>query len=321
MNIVLLQVQKRAFSRAEMDENDLQAYIASDISESESVTSRISAAEERKAERREASVPYLKATAEKRGAKKDLAKRAKTRALLGLSEEPAKSNSKSTANKEVVGDIQITFTPGLSGNNGKGVFVNEPQDEESTRERYMRRERERKQKRKEKIKAARGGAQSIKDDKIEAREEAEDQGFDDPFFTDPTASAAAEKKAKKADKQKKLAAQAVKDDEAAGRRAELELLMADDQADNLKHFDMREIERAEKEAKRKHKKKDKKREDTAAAENMKDNFKIETKDPRFKDLYESHEYAIDPSNPRFKGTAGMKELLEEGRRKRKLSQV
>ena len=40
-------------------------------------------------------------------------------------------------------------------------------------------------------------------------------------------------------------------------------------------------------------------------------------DPRFARLWESHEYAIDPTNPRFKGTEGMKKLLEEGRRKRK----
>jgi hypothetical protein len=33
-------------------------------------------------------------------------------------------------------------------------------------------------------------------------------------------------------------------------------------------------------------------------------------------VFESHEFAIDPSNPKFKGTEGMKKLLEEGRRKR-----
>jgi hypothetical protein len=34
-------------------------------------------------------------------------------------------------------------------------------------------------------------------------------------------------------------------------------------------------------------------------------------------VFESHEFAIDPSNPKFKATQGMKKLLEEGRKKRK----
>jgi len=33
-------------------------------------------------------------------------------------------------------------------------------------------------------------------------------------------------------------------------------------------------------------------------------------------VYDSHEFAIDPSHPRFLGTEGMKKVLEEGRRKR-----
>jgi hypothetical protein len=44
---------------------------------------------------------------------------------------------------------------------------------------------------------------------------------------------------------------------------------------------------------------------------------VQAEDPRFKALFDSHEYAIDPTNPRFKGTEGMKSLLEEGRKKRK----
>jgi hypothetical protein len=39
-------------------------------------------------------------------------------------------------------------------------------------------------------------------------------------------------------------------------------------------------------------------------------------DERFSKLFEDHEFAIDPSNLKFKGTEGMKALLEEGRKKR-----
>ena len=198
------------------------------------------------------------------------------------------------------------------------MFENEPQDVKSTRQRYIRKEKERKQKRKEKMKASRSDVQADDEaDEVDAETGAhEGQGFDDPFFTDPAAAAAAEKKAKKADRKKKFDARVAQDEEAASRRAELELLVADDQADNLRHFDMREIVKAEKDAKRKHKKKGKKQQDGQIEE--KDRFKVETEDPRFKALFESHEFAIDPTNPRFKGTEGMKALLDEGRRKRKV---
>ena len=309
------EVQKRAFSRAEMDENDLQAYIGSESSDAESVASRKSAAEERKVRKKET-------------------ERKKMRAALGLAEQqqPKKSSAK---REEPVGDMQITFTSGLSGSGKerKGVFENEPQDEESTRQRYVRKERERKLKRKERRKAGRSGGEPAAeadggDDDNDVDAGAEDAGFNDPFFTDPSAYATAEKKAKNAEKKKKLAAHTAHDEASAKRRAELDLLMApEDQQDEVKHFDMREIEKAEKVAKRtgKAKKKQKKSKDRIAAEDenggLDGGFRVQTQDPRFKALFESHEFAIDPTNPKFKGTAGMRALLEEGRvRKRKTSE-
>lgn len=306
------EVQKRAFSRAEIDENDLQAYIGSDSSGEEDSATRKETGTEKKASKREA-------------------ERAKMRAALGLGEEPKKGGAKST--KEPVGEMEITFTSGLGGDKGgKSVFENGPQDEESTRERYIRKEKERKQKRKEKMKASRTGeAADTSGSDSEAAPEGgegttngqEDDGFNDPFFDDPSFNAAAEKKAKKAERLKKRAEKAANEEEAAARRKELELLMADDQADAVRHFDMREIEQQEKEAKRKGKKgrKGGKKGAADAGEEQAgagaEEFKVDTEDPRFKGLFESHEYAIDPTNPRYKATQGMKALLEEGRKKRK----
>ncbi|KAK5731494.1 pre-rRNA-processing protein esf1 [Elasticomyces elasticus] len=299
------EVQKRAFSRGEIEDNDMQAYIGSDESDADSISSRKSAAEDRKA-------------------RKKAEQRQLMREKLGLGSEPAaKSKGKK---EEPVGDMQVTFTSGLSkAKDGKdGIFENEPQDAESTRERYIRKERDRKQMRKDRRKASRpdaeaGDAESGADAVVEEVAAAEDAGFDDPFFNDPASAAVVEKKAKKAERQKKREAQAAKDEEDASRRKELELLMAEDQADNVRHFDMREVEKAEKEAKRKGKK-GKKSKKAAASEEVADagpGFNVDSQDPRFKALFESHEYAIDPTNPRFKGTEGMKVLLEEGRKKRK----
>jgi hypothetical protein len=305
------EVQKRAFSRAELDENDLQAYIGSDSSDNDSVSSRksVTTAADRKMNKREA-------------------ERQKMRAALGLSEAAASRSKK--AKDEPVGDMQITFSSGLNASkSSKGVFENEPQDEESTRQRYIRKEKERKQRRKEKSKATRGEDEGEENGDHSGSEQGDDAApedskvadeedpFNDPFFNDPSTAAAAEKTARKADKAKKRAERDAEDAAAASRRAELELLMADDEAngEGVRHFDMREIEKAEKEARRKGKNKGKKSKKTEDA--VKDEFKVEAEDPRFKALFDSHEYAIDPTNPRFKSTEGMKSLLEEGRKKRK----
>lgn len=300
------EVQKRAFSRAEMDENDLQAYIGSDSSDNDSVSSRKSVSlADRKANKREA-------------------ERQKMRAALGLSEESSSRSKKSK--DEPVGDMQITFSSGLNANkDNKGVFENEPQDEESTRQRYIRKEKERKQRRKEKNKPSREAEEEEQDDGHSGAEQGDgpapddEDPFNDPFFNDPAAAAAQEKNARKADKAKRRAEREAEEAAAEGRRAELELLMADDEANGsgVRHFDMREIEKAEKEARRKGKGKGKKGAAKKGEEAVKDDFKVEAEDPRFKALFDSHEYAIDPTNPRFKGTEGMKSLLEEGRKKRK----
>lgn len=314
------EVQKRAFSRAEMDENDLQAYIGSGSDSDDSVASR-------------------KSTAEDRKAKKQQQQRERMRGLLGLGDQPAAGRGKKD-NDEPVGDMQVTFSSGLSKKDGEngGVFENEPQDEESTRDRYIRKERDRKQKRKEKMKAARAGGGEEGDEEAATAEEAQEDDkkgnkaededndpFNDPFFTDPAAAAEQEKAAKRAEKQAKRDARAKENDAAEARKAELELLMAGDRGDEMKHFNMKEIQKAEKEAKRKGKKGKKNKQQQQQQQEGEDGngakdaqgFSVDAGDERFKALFESHDYAIDPTNARFKGTEGMKMLLEEGRKKRK----
>ncbi|TKA77113.1 hypothetical protein B0A49_01406 [Cryomyces minteri] len=313
------EVQKRAFSRAEIDDNDLQAYVGSDSSDDEgaTVTNGQSVEAQSKKEKAEA-------------------QRQKMRAALGLTAEPVKSSSK-TKNAGPVGDMQVTFSSGLSSIPQKGsVFENEPIVEETTREKYIRLEKERKARRKEKSKAARDGATVTNEsadvattlapnadsgDAAGKGAEEEDDPFNDPFFTDPTASRAADKATRKADRHAKRAQRAAEAAASAAQKAELELLMVDDKDSNLKHFNMNEIRKAEK-AKR-NKKGNKGRTADAdggereAGKEAAPAFEMDVQDPRFRGLYESHEFAIDPTNPRFKGTEGMKKLLEEGRRKRK----
>jgi hypothetical protein len=292
------EAQKRAFSRKEIDENELQAYLGTDESSSEE---------------------------EDDGGK--AAKAASLRAALGLDASGKGSlGSKSQSSKrerdfkKPDSEMQITFSAALSTNPEKGsVFENEPPLQETTLEKYVRKQKERKEKRKAKWEAVKEGrdpdaAESEEQPKASAIADADDEDpWNDPFFeADPSVAKAAQKQSNKAQRAQKREEREKAEAAAAAERANLELLMVDDEGSKVEHFNMNEIAKAEK-ARKKGKKKAKAEKEVVAE----DNFKINVEDPRFAKLYESHEFAIDPTNPKFKATTGMKALLDEGRKKRK----
>jgi hypothetical protein len=318
------EVIKRVFSgsRAEIGENDLRAYLGSDSSEDE---------DEEVNPEEVINAPKL--------TKKELA-RQKMRAALGLSDEPTSGTSKPDK-AGLVGDMEITFTAGLSSKEKGGVFENEPIKEETTAEAYIRKEKERKARRKEKAKALREGRDpAVINDSADAENvplPPDESAFDDTFFTtNEVAQEKATKNLRKEERRKKREARAAEAAAQASQRAELELLMADNSnnapTDRLDHFDINEIARVEKEAKKK-KKRQRSRKgkgDAALDEDgegegkrggLQTGFQMDVTDPRFAAVFEKHEFAIDPSNPRFKGTEGMRKLLEEGRRKRRAGVV
>jgi hypothetical protein len=316
------EVQKRAFSRREIDENDLQAYIGS-ASESDDESEDEPFLDE---ENDDAVSMTSKSTVNKQGRRDAL------RAALGLGAEPSKERRRKKGDQGPVGNMQISFTPGLSASNDTeaSVFENDPREvEETTMEKYVRRERERKQRRKEKMKAKREGRdpEEVTENTV-IEPEVADQGFEDAFFTDPVQAEKDAKKAYKATKAKLRAEREAEETLSSAKRAELELLMAGDGAEeNVKHFDMREIQKAEKEKNKKGKFKNKKNKSKeldlieATAGATSNDFKVDTRDDRFQRIFESHEFAIDPTNPRFKKTEGMKAILEEGRKKRARQEV
>lgn len=306
------EAQARAFrgSRQDIDENDLKAYLGSDSSDSE--------------DDEDGGVEVVDNTAGE-GTNSKLSKREaerqRMRALLGLSMEPTRS-SKSAG---PVGEMEVTFTSGLAGGHGKdSIFENEPENEETTIDKYVRKERERKKRRKEKLKATKRGEDPEDQEAEDAEEhdkpaqteppqkEGEDLGFNDPFFDDPDGKATAVAR-RKEEKRKKREERAAEEAASAAQRAELELLMVDDKKANIKHFDMNEIEKAQKQSRRKKGKGKGKNKEPVPT----DDFNVDVSDPRFARLYESHEFAIDPTNPRFKATSGMKALLDEGRKRRR----
>jgi hypothetical protein len=296
------EVQKRAFSRKDIDENELKAYLGSDSSSSED---------------------------EVEVAKADKASKLRAALGLGTSSKSSKPKQKASAKRDrdfpkPDGEMEITFTGGLLNDASKGgsVFENEIPIHETTMEKYVRKEKERKAKRKERAKARKEGRDpdaEMEQAEIAVDNDDEEDPFNDPFFADdPEEMARAEKaekaESKKSRKTKKREEEEEQADATAAERANLELLMAGEDDGKMRHFNMNEIEKAEKAAKKKGKKAKMAKKTAPVVE---DNFAINTTDPRFSKLYESHEFAIDPTNPRFKDTTGMKALLEEGRKKRK----
>ncbi|KAI0099021.1 hypothetical protein GGR51DRAFT_403947 [Nemania sp. FL0031] len=293
---------RKAFtgSRADLEENDFRAYLASDSEDEDNHDGEGGAID---------TEPAV-AEDEPKLSKKELKAR-KLREALGLGSEPM---TKSSMNIGPVGDMQVTFTAALMGDE---KTKKEPQAEETTVEKYIRKERERKARKKEKAVSKRNGGE-IDEDGDEPAEPEEDLGFDDPFFTtdEPVkASKSAERKEERRRRREEKEATAAED---AAQKAQLEKIMADgseNQAEHLDHFNMNEITRAEKKKSKKFKKKGKKQDEDHGG--LQEGFEMNVNDDRFKAVFEDHEFAIDPSNPKFKATPGMKKLLEEGRKKRK----
>lgn len=304
------EVIKNAFtgSRADIAENDLKAYLASDSSDDEEEEVEEVVGEEAR---------------EEGLSKKELARR-KMREALGLSDEPAPKKSSKAAGP--VGDMQITFTPALTEDEAKKKKATaEGEEEETTIEKYKRKEKERKERRRLERLAKKEGktVEELTGEAVEeesaAAAQTEDLGFDDPFFT-TEAPAPSKSALRKEERLKKRAAKEKEDKEKAAEKAQLELLMAEDNEGmaHLDHFDMKEITKAEKlKNKKKKSRKGKKGGDGEDQGGLQEDFKLDVDDPRFKAVFESHEFAIDPSNPKFKATEGMKKILEEGRKKRK----
>lgn len=112
---------------------------------------------------------------------------------------------------------------------------------------------------------------------------------------EPEKSEKSKAKSKARAKDKKVLAQD------AGAKAELELLMMDD-TDQKEHFNMKDIVKAEKKQRKKKK---------AHQDPVQDTFTPDLGDERFAEVFENHEFAIDPTNSEFKKTNTMKKILKE----------
>jgi hypothetical protein len=195
-------------------------------------------------------------------------------------------------------DMEITFISGLSDKASQLLEKKKQSDlikNETVFESNLRKQREKK---KAKKLAKRAESDPLVD-------ENESQNDSDPFFQFDDSEYAVKSKDNNKGNTKAEArreAQQLRKEEAKS-NAQLELLLMEDQ--DSQHFDQKSILKKQKLSKKK----------KVVLEDTQDQFEMNLTDPRFSQVFSSHHYAIDPTNPQFKKTENMKKLLGE-RRKR-----
>uniref|UniRef100_A0A0K8W1R9 ESF1 n=1 Tax=Bactrocera latifrons TaxID=174628 RepID=A0A0K8W1R9_BACLA len=150
--------------------------------------------------------------------------------------------------------------------------------------------------------------------------------MNDPYFAEEFANGDyVDPKAKKHDKLKKQQNDLDKQqaaEEAEKQAKELQLLLDDDDVDEQgkQHFSLEKILKSEQEtkSKRKRRKQLKKSKSTIAEETkpVEDNFQININDDRFKAVYTSAKFNIDPTDSHFKKTKAMELIIQEKLKRR-----
>ncbi|KAL9936203.1 hypothetical protein V8E36_005045 [Tilletia maclaganii] len=240
----------------------------------------------------------------------------------------------------VEGEMEITFTPGLSEVKSRKELEQKAkakgqmegaEGEESTLDKYVRKQREKK----EKI-AMRAERRGVSTTGAEEDDEAEvdgGAGFDDPFFADDGDEKAMERAMAAAlDAYDRGASDAAVAASAAGtKQKKLQPHSQPALAANGEPTKSKTMSKREAKLERKRKRKAKKQGlDTAADEpsafdsgddddggdsREQANFDVDVADPRFSAVLEDHRFALDPSHKAWKETKGMRKLVDERRKK------
>ncbi|KAF5390243.1 hypothetical protein D9757_002977 [Collybiopsis confluens] len=174
-------------------------------------------------------------------------------------------------------DMEVTFTPGLS--------ASKDDQDETTLEKYQRKMKEKRK---------------IKKENIKSVHDHEGIANSDDFFT------------------------TVSNDEGAHGRESSPAQMATRDNSSVaippnntepQHFSLKSVLKAEKLNGKKLKRKGSKKNKLEETE-VQEDFSIDVDDERFKAIHDDHDFAIDPSNPRYTKTKAMKTLLEARSRNR-----
>lgn len=228
----------------------------------------------------------------------------KYKALLRSIEE----EEEKVKNKDDV-ELEVTWNTGAKEKVEKLVKEKQKSNEELTPfEQYL-------EKRKAKKKAKRE-EKKLKEEQNNDSEDSlpSDVDMNDEYFAEElkNSKSLSRKKEKRDNEDNSVSS----DQEDERRKAELELLLMDqDENGGKKHFNMKEIEENATMSKSKRKRLSKKKK-SAQEETKNDDFEVDVKDPRFTALFTSHHFNIDPADPHYRKTKGTEALVGEKLKRR-----
>ncbi|XP_070578083.1 ESF1 homolog [Ptychodera flava] len=297
-----LAVTTKKFSKDEVMELDFQAYLASSSDEE---------SEQKKG------LPEVASGSDENDDGNDEDTIAKYRELLkGLDDKEEKHD------KEM--EMDIRWEPGLKETTEELVKKKDETEDLTSWQQYQKKKKEKKKAKKTEEKKKREEVKKQREGVLSDDELPPDVDLNDPYFKEAldeeSRKAADGKDVQKKKKKKKRQEEELTEEELAEKKqkeAELELLLMEDD-DDRQHFSLKAIMDAEKEAKKKRKKKKKKHD---GEEKFEDKFQLDTEDPRFSAIYESHHFQIDPSDPQFKKTKAMETIIQEKQKRRKHKEI
>lgn len=217
-------------------------------------------------------------------------------------EEEAKKNK----------DVELEFTWGLGTKEKAEKLVKERmknKEELTPFEQYLeKRKAKKKAKREEKKKLNEESQKNDSEDTLPP-----DVDMNDKYFAEEFRNSKSSRKNRKKDKEANDV-DSSNEQEENQRRAELELLLMDQNENGKKHFNMKQIEENATMSKSKRKRLNKKK--NVQEEIKDDDFEVNVKDPRFAALFTSHHFNIDPADPHYRKTKGTEALVNEKLKRR-----
>ncbi|CAO2578581.1 ESF1 homolog [Lemmus lemmus] len=272
----------RKFKKEELLDMDFQAYLASSSEEEE----------EEEAPQGEDGVSVEDGKT-KKYQKDDEEQIAKYRQLLQVIKEKEKKG------KENDMEMEIKWVPGLKESAEEMVKNKlEGKDKLTPWEQFLEKKKEKKRLKK-KQKAL---AEEASEDELPS-----DVDLNDPYFAEEVKKIGIKKKSTKS---AKGSTSSEEETELEKQKAEMALLVMDEEEDSKKHFNYDKIVEHQNLSKKKKKKLMKKK------ELLEDDFEVNVSDARFQAMYTSHLFNLDPSDPNFKKTKAMEKILEEKARQR-----
>ncbi|KAM5245516.1 ESF1 homolog [Ctenodactylus gundi] len=272
----------RKFKKEELLDMDFQAYLASSSEDDE----------ETEEEPQGNDGVSVEDGQTKKSQKDDDEQIAKYRQLLQVIQEKEKKG------KENDMEMEIKWVPGLKESAEEMVKNKlEGKDKLTPWEQFLEKKKE-KRRLKKKQKAL---AEETSEDELPP-----DVDLNDSYFAEEVKKMGIKKKTTKSAKD----ATSEEETEIERQKAEIALLVMDEEEDSKKHFNYNKIVEHQNLSKKKKKQLMKKK------ELLEDDFEVNVNDARFQAMYTSHLFNLDPSDPNFKKTKAMEKILEEKARHR-----